>query len=404
MMRDMMNQPRSIEIAWEYPLPTNEHSRDGHFESPILVIGDVVYFVSKSLRMPGCTRVLHTVNAKSGKGKLHPLRDVDHLLSKDLFFFDYDGNAVLYTGDFVLLQGDVLLKTLRFCEKGHVTSHLLENHRLYVSCQQYNHSSLCCIDLEHLSVVWEIDISNTKRYRAGELSFCDGTIACTGRDQLLFVCPENGEIVRTIKIPRIDKLFCPLRLDDDALLIGYTNWSSAGILKYQPSTQKVLWRHKRKFEGPQLRCKIYRRKDRAYWVKNDTELIGVDVDTGEEQTQLRTSPWLYTDLYPVRDGFLYGTAGADGFLNHFDCTTGQLKWSVFLKNGCDFYAVRDDAVFAGDFDKSIKQISLENGCLQRELSVDGEVVGQIAVSGDCLYTVIWGNAGKDVRLVQIRLS
>ncbi len=406
MMRDhdMMNKCKPMEIAWAYPLPTNEFSRDKHFESPILVIGDFVYFVSESIRMSSYSKALHVIDKNSGKGEIHLLRNTNHLLPKDYFFFPYDGKAVLYTGDFVLLQGAVLLKTLRFCEKGPVTSHLLDNNHLYVSCQQHKHCSLYCIDLEQLSVVWEIDISNTKPYRAGELSFCDSKIACSGRDQLLFICPESGEITQTIKIARIDKLFCPLRLDDDTLLIGYTNWSTAGILKYQLSTQKTLWRHKRKFEGPQLRCKIYHHKDHAYWVKNDTELIRVDVNTGEEQTHLRTSPWLYTDLRLFQNGFLYGTAGADGFLNYFDGTTGQLKWSVFLKNGCAFFDVRDDSVFVGDYNKSIKQISLKNGCLQQELAVDGEVVGRITVSEEYLYTVIWGNAEKGIRLVQIKFS
>ncbi len=399
-----MHMSGPMNITWEYPLPTNEHSHDVHFESPVAVTDDFVCFVSQSVRMPGRGTVLHVVNRKSGKGIPYPLSEVHHLLSKDFFVLTYHRSMVWYTGDFLLLQGDMLQKTLPFCEKGIVTSYLQDGCCLYVSCQQHKRCSLCCIDLEQLSLIWEMDISNTKPYRAGELSFCNGNIACYGRDQLLLIQPENGEILRTIRIPRIDKLFCPLRLDADTLLIGYTNWSTAGILKYQISTQKVLWRHKRKFDGPQLRCRIYRREECIYWVKNDTELIGVDIHTGAEQVQQRTSPWLYTNLRSYRNGFLYGTAGADGYLNYFDCTTKQLKWTVFLKNGCAFYDIRTDAVFVGDYDKSIKQISAEDGRIRQAWTVDGEVVGQIAVYDDCLYTVLWGNAKKDVRLVQIGLT
>ncbi len=46
-----------------------------------------------------------------------------------------------------------------------------------------------------------------------------------------------------------------------------------------------------------------------------------------------------------------------------------------------------------------KQISAEDGRIRQAWTVDGEVVGQIAVYDDCLYTVLWGNAEKDVRLV-----
>lgn len=193
-------------------------------------------------------------------------------------------------------------------------------------------------------------------------------------------------------------------MDDDTVLIGYTNWTNAGILKYQLSTKQVVWRHKRKFEGPQLKCGIYRHQNKVFWAKNSTELICLDIVTGEELYHLRTAPWLYTDLRFHRNGILYGTAGADGYLNHIDCETGAVKWSAFLKNGCAYYAMTDDSVLVGDFDKSVKQFSISNGTLIQELPVDGEVVGQLTVSQGFLYTVVWANQEKAVRLVKIRIS
>ncbi len=188
------------------------------------------------------------------------------------------------------------------------------------------------------------------------------------------------------------------------MLIGYTNWTNAGILKYQISTKKVLWRHKRKFEGPQLKCKIYHSNDKAFWVKNSTELICVDIENGEEIHQLRTTPWLYTDLQFYQDNILYETAGADGYINCLDCETIKSRWSAFLKNGCAYYGVCNDSIVTGDFDKTIKQFSICDGRLINEMPIDGEVVGQITVSEGCLYTVIWGNSEKDIRLVKIQIS
>jgi hypothetical protein len=49
------------------------------------------------------------------------------------------------------------------------------------------------------------------------------------------------------------------------------------------------------------------------------------------------------------------------------------------------------------------QISLCNGSIFQSLSVDGEVVGDISVYDNAVYTVIWGNQEKDIRLVKINL-
>lgn len=58
----------------------------------------------------------------------------------------------------------------------------------------------------------------------------------------------------------------------------------------------------------------------------------------------------------------------------------------------------------GDFDKSIKQISIENGGILDHCQVDGEVVGDMKIYKDCAYTVIWRNSVKPVRLIKIKLT
>lgn len=389
-----------MKLKWEYPLPTNKDSKDYQFESPILENGKYVYFVSESAGL----QKLHIVDKKTGAGCSRLLQESVYPLPSKYFFLPYNSKTVIYVGNLHFFQGDKVLKTLDFAQKGEITSYILICNRLYVSCSHGKNVSLCCIDLDKMVFVWDLDISNSKLYRAGELSLFDDMISCYGRDQLLLVSPDSGEIVKAIKIPRIDKLFCPIRLDDDTMLIGYTNWTNAGILKYRISTKKVIWLHKRKFEGPQLTCKIHHSKGRAFWVKNSTELICVDVENGEEIHQFRAAPWVYTDLRFYRDYILYGTAGADGYLNCLDCETVKPKWSAFLKNGCSYYGIWNDTILAGDFDKTIKQFSVFDGRLINEMPVDGEVVGQITISEGCLYTVIWGNSEKDIRLVKIQIS
>ncbi len=388
-----------MELKWEYSLPTTELSRDYQYESPILENGKYLYFAGAFSGQ----HKLYVISKETGIGYETVLPESVPVLPSKYIFFSYNSKTVLYTGALHFVQNTEIIKSLDFFEKGEVTSHLRSGNHLYVSCSNGKQSSLWCIDLDKMEFLWSLDISHSKPYRAGELTFYSDLISCYGRDQLLFVHPDDGSIANTIKLSRIDKLYCPIQLDDDTMLIGYTNWSNAGILKYQISTKQIIWRHKRKFEGPQLKCKIYTHGGTAYWVKNNTELIGLNIKNGEEIFHNRTAPWLYTDLHFVNDAFLYGTAGADGYLNCHDCKTGIIKWSVFLKNGCAYYAVWNDSVFTGDFEKAIKQFNISDGRIVGAFPVDGEVVGQITVSGNDLYTVVWCCAEKDIHLVKIQL-
>lgn len=388
-----------MELKWEYSLPTENNSKDYQYESPILANGSFVYFV-----YPTRTgQTLHILNKKDGTGSVCSFQSSVRILPSSYRFFPYQSKAVLYTGDLHIVSKSEVLHTLSFAEKGEITSYLLKDNYLYVSCSNKKQASLNCISLDTMTFIWNLDISNSKPYRAGELVFYENTIACYGRDLLLFIDPQNGEILQTLNLPRIDKLFCPIRIDSDTMLIGYTNWTNAGILKYKISTKQILWRHKRKFEGPQLKCKIYLLENMAFWVKNSTELISVNIENGNVLYHLRTSPWLYTELQFCTDSILFGTAGADGYLNCVDTNSGDLRWAAFLKNGCAYYSQWNNTVLTGDFEKNIKQISIDDGTIIQEMKVDGEAVGQTCVSDGFLYTVLWGNSEKNIRLVQIKI-
>lgn len=238
---------------------------------------------------------------------------------------------------------------------------------------------------------------------AGRTELLRSVNVCLPSDYF-FIEYKEQVIIKTadsVTLPRIDKLFWPLKADDGNMLIGYTNWTNAGILKYDLLNRKIVWRHKRKFQGPQLDCKIYRHNDMVFWVKNNTELISLDMDTGAEIYSLRTTPWLYTDLRFLQDDLIYGTSGADGYINCIDARSGNVRWSVFLKNGCAYYDICGESVIVGDFNKTLKQISYSDGVILQDYRTDGEVVGRIKVSEGCIYTVIWGNSKKGVRVVKV---
>lgn len=118
---------------------------------------------------------------------------------------------------------------------------------------------------------------------------------------------------------------------------------------------------------------------------------------------MRTAPWLYTDLQFLQNDLIYGTSGADGYINNIEAKTGKVKWSVFLKNGCAYYDTYRDSVIVGDFDKTIKQISFPDGAILQNYLTDGQVVGRIKVFDGCVYTVIWANIKKGVRLIKVMI-
>ena len=392
-----------MKTEWEYALPTDEYSNDYQYESPIFIKDNMIYFISNFKHQ----LQLHIIDGDSGLGRIENIPQGKQTIPSDFFFLEYKENIIFYTGDFyVYSQSEICkftdLRTGREIHKK-LTSYLLHEHRLLFS-HTFNKDYLFCYNLDTMSLEWKLDISNTKPYRTGEITLFEDMVACYGDRELLFVDMEDGTIRDRIKVPRIDKLFHPIRVDAEHILIGYTNWTNAGILKYNTNSKKIVWRHKRKFEGPQLRCKIYSASDRVFWAKNTTELICLDMETGEELYSVKTNPWLYTDLFFIGDHLLYGTSGRDGYMNCVDIRSGEVIWSVFLRNGCAYFDVYNGTVLVGDFDKSIKQIATTDGSIRQDYQVDGEVVGDMKVCGDCAYTVIWGHEDTPIRLIKVRIG
>lgn len=390
-----------MELIWEYPLPTSEKSTAQQHEAPILADHAYLYYAVKSVREIS----IHAVNTHTGQGSEYrfPQNAFLWINSRQFFGFFYKGLAYYYAADLFVLKEDKLIATIPLSENREFNSWLLKDNRLYLAIGHRPFEKLLCIDLDSLEILWTLKTGCTKNYRAGAISFFEGKIACYGLDQLLFIDPDNGQIVHSIKLSRIDKLFCPIRQEDGTLLMGYTNWTNAGILRYDPLSGKILWRYKRKFEGPLSNCKIYLTGPCVYWTKNDTELICLDIASGEEIGRVRTAPWRYTDLCFEEKYLLFGTSGADGFLNCLDAGQCQPRWTVPLKEGCSFFDVKQARVYAGDYNKEIFEFALVDGRITDSLNVDAEVIGFIKIHDDSLYTILWGSDTKPIRLVKIRL-
>lgn len=391
-----------MKLLWEYTLPTSQRSMELNFRAPILADQDYLYYAVKTINEIS----LHVIDAHTGQGTTHhfPQDAYMYVDSKQFFGFFYKGFAFYYAADLYVLKDGQLIATVPLSENKEFNSWLLRDGRLYLAIGHRPFEELMAIDLDSLEILWTLEIGCSKNYRAGSISFFEGKIACYGLDHLLFVNPEDGTIENQLKLPRIDKLFCPLPLDDGTMLIGYTNWTNAGVLRYDAKTKKILWRYKRQFEGPLGNCKLYSHGTNIYWTKNDTELICLDRESGQEINRIRTSPWRYTDLCFHKGYLLFGTSGADGYLYCLDAHNCKSQWTAPLKEGCVFFDVKDNQVFSGDFSKQLFRFSLENGVLQDALTLDAEVVAGINVQDNALYAIVWANSEKQIRLVKVALE
>lgn len=388
-----------MELLWKYDLPTDESCEDFHYEGPLWVQGDRVYCICDRFANETYEAVLFIIDKNSGKTQ-NTLRIPKKTTIPSKFFLEeYGEKMIIYTGAFWLLHKDCLTELYHQTIEDEVNSHFIfENNFVFA-----DRSSVVCIDLDANCLKWKVNLSSSKNYAVGDVSFFENTVSCYGNDRLLFLDIANGNCLNQIKIPRVDKLFHPIRMKDGSLLIGFTNWSNAGVLRYDATTNKVIWKSSRSFEGPLLGRNIFLQNDRVYWVKNDTELVCVAVDNGSEVFRTKTEPWLYSDLCFWNRQIYYGTAGRDGFLVSLDAENGSKNWARFLKNGCAYFDLYHNSAIVGDFEKKIYQIDLATGSLLQEFLVDGEVVGRIKVDRNDVYTVVWGNADQPIRLIKLRL-
>lgn len=386
-----------MKLLWEYPLPTDGKSIDSDYEGPIHVQGKYLYFISGH---PGLH--LHIIDTDTGKRvKVYELAPNATMLPNDCFFLPVGDDLLLYCRCLVLIRSGEIHRELPLPEKGRAVSHLVLGDRLYLVFTGTN-AALMCVDMKKFHILWETDLRG-RPYEPGPVTVFGDKLACFGQNKLLSIDPDTGAVLDELTLPRIGKLFQPMDLGEGRLLLGYTNWSNAGVLCMDSATRKILWRHKRNFEGPQLRCRYWLQGDRVFWFKNDTEVCCVALDDGAELYRLRTDPWLYSVPEFAPEGLIFGTAGGDGFLRCLDPQTGLERWKHPLKGGCVSYARQNDSIFVGDYTCRLFRFRAHDGILLDSLDTGTEVVGQYYAHCGSLYTVIWGKDYTPCRLIRVEI-
>lgn len=385
-----------MKLLWEYPIQYEEGSSGYRYEGPIHIQGDWLYYITCHPH-----QLLHILNTETGTGKRVCLHPQNSRLPSHCFFLPVEEDVLLYCGDLMLLRDGEIRQNLAFPERGDVKSHLMLGDRLYLVFRGLN-AALVCVDMKRLQILWETDL-RSKPYAPGPVTVFGDRLTCFGQDKLLFIDPDTGKVLDTLKLPRIGKLFQPTDLGDGRLLLGYTNWSNAGVLCLDTATRKVLWRHKRSFEGPELRCRLICGADRVFWTKNDTELCCVSLADGTELYRIRTDPWLYTDLELTAEGLIFGTSGGDGFLRCLDPDTGMERWKLPMEDGCAYYAHHGDTILTGDCSCRLFQLRSSDGKVLQTLDTGTQVVGQFHIHNGSVYTALWCSDDRPCRLIRVEI-
>lgn len=407
-----------MKLNWKYKLENIFEPEAYMFEGPICVYNGNVYFITCSFEemkpehkgdnnRRNQLLQLHKINIESGIGITTETTAKRPLMTSEWSFIETNGSLFIHLGDFYdVLNGMNQLKILPYGKvvgnRSVSRGEFLINEDTFIFSNAQN-STLYSYDIKQKSILWKQSISNTKPYTVGQPQLFNGLISVYGADCINLFEPLSGRIQENIKIPRIDKLFNPI-FDDENIILGYTNWSNAGVLKFNTKTKKVVWRHKRTFEGPNLYWKIYKYGESIFWVKNEREIICIDSQSGEELWNVNTLPWLYTEL-SFRDGnIIYGTAGRDGYINCVNANNGKVVWSNFLKNGCSYFDYYRNSVIVGDYDKFIRRIDISSGKVIDKLQLDGEVVGDIRVADNKVYSIVWNSENKPARLISLDID
>ena len=407
-----------MKIKWEYALPIREQPTDSDYEGPILVSSGKVYFATTrfehSIEERGRNRAargsiitVHVVDQQSGAAETLEFSVPERTIPSRWNFIEANARILLNCGPFIsVAPATGIVQELPSAivvgvKNGSRPTFLHHDGHLFFAAEQ--DPMLRSFDLNSNALRWEMRLYNTRPYRLTPPMVIGEDIVCYGRDALNFINPETGEITKSLRIKRIDKVFSPIPVGDD-LLLGYSNWSVGGVLRYNQATDRVVWRYRKKFQGPASYCKIWSIGGIVVWVKGETEIIGIDENTGEQAWSFPAAPWLYSHIEVIEGNLVFGTAGRDGYLNSVNPATGEANWSVFLKNGCESVARFHDSLIAGDSDGIVHQFDLSSGTELDRVSVDGQIVGVGAVADRCAYTVVWCNEQKPPRLICVELE
>lgn len=404
-----------MRLIWSHDLPADKGLRDTDLEGPIGLFDGKVWFGTADYEYQAEERSLHpdrrgvvlrldAIDAKSGGSQRFELA----LPRTDRpACWTFIAERLLYCGPLLFLHPTPhVAPQLSELDAVAARSNLrldpvLLGDRLIVADAETR--SVVAYDLDTQRIAWSREFPPLKPYRMSEAFLFEGRIASHAPDGLHWIDPATGETADTVKFPKVDVLYSPVSIDGD-VLVGYTNWSTGGVIRYDPVSGEIRWQYRRRFDGPASYRRIWLVGDVVVWIKGETELIGIDARSGVERWSYRAAPYLYGRVSVVDDDLVFGSAGNDGAVHVVNAESGQPRWTQFLKNGCEFYALHDRSIIVGDFDGVLRRLDLRSGRELDRVELGSQVVGDVVVADGFAYTVVWPTERRPAQVVGVTLK
>jgi outer membrane protein assembly factor BamB len=339
-----------------------------------------------------------------GGGTVQSFRARSSLISQSWSFLQLAGELVLHVGTFHALPGAAPLTELPFvdaCDRVGRGLFLQEQGRLIFA--DGRHATVSCHDVVSKVRVWTLELANTHRYRIGPIALQGGQLVCHGRDALNYIDPATGAIERQQTFPRLDKLFPAVSYEGD-LLFAYSNWTSGGLVRFDPAQDRLKWRFTKRGGGASPRGGLLPVVGRtAILSLNDgSSLVGVDLDSGKARWTFRAQ-WLYTPVEICDRSIIFGTAGGHGrHLRRHDAETGETEWAVQMDGGCPHYASLGDDLVAGDWGGRLRRIRRTDGAVVDQLDLGAPLTTAPLVVGTDVHVLLWPTDGAPPALIAVR--
>lgn len=349
----------------------------------------------------GCVLDVHRVSL-DGNAARTELRTSSTLIAQHWSFLKVGERLLLHVGPFYSLPDGKKLAEVPVVEAGNVGRGLFLQRQGRVFFADGKRDKLYSYDFTHEICHFTLDLKGSKPYPIGPIAFFGDQLICYGRDALNYIDWASGTITRHQTLPRIDKLYPPVEYEGD-LLFAYTNWSSGGLLRVDPVTNKPRWKFTTRGGGAVPRGgPLPVVGDIAVLSVNDgSSLIGVDLETGKARWTYRAQ-WLYTPIEVDGASIIFGTAGGYGrHLRRHNAQTGETEWEVPMKGGCPYYARQGEYLVAGDWGGVLRRIRKGNGQVVDELSLGAPITTAPLVVNRDLFVLKWPTDGTAPALIAV---
>lgn len=402
-----------MRILWTYELPKQGNDAPGSSEAPLCWDGQAVLVPisnfehgrdrrAKDMLARGYRFDVHRVRA-DGNGTLTSFRTSSMLTPQSWSFLRIGDELVLHVGTFHTLPGNEASLGMSCVNASDGAGRgIFIQHGGYLVFADSETNCVHCYDTDRKACNWTLDLRNTHRYRVGPVAIYHDQVVCHGRDALNYIDLATGHIERQQAFPRIDKLYPPLEYEGD-LLFAYTNWTSGGLIRFDPKENKVRWKFKTRGRTaiPRGGPLPVAGKTAILSLNDGSSLVGVDLDNGSVRWTYRAQ-WLHTAIEVCGPSMIFGTSGGYGrHLRRHQAETGETEWAVEMDGGCPYYSTQGDYLVAGDWGGVLRRIRRTDGEVVEKLSLGAPVTTEPLVVDTDIFLLKWPTDGNSPALVAV---